>query len=71
MISMMRSKSSKVLVQVAVKGRQHFGAIVGSKEYKQQYVSETLLNWIREIERLFDIAKAFPHEAFPAVVFGY
>ena len=67
----MRSKSFKVLVQITVKVRQRFGAIIESKEYKQQYVSETLLNWIREIECLFDIAKAFPHEAYPAVVFGY
>ena len=57
--------------KITVRGRRHLGAIVGSKEYKRQYVSETVHNWIHEIERLYDITKAFSHEAYAAFVFGY
>lgn len=43
-----------------MRSRRHLGAIVGSKEYKRQYVSETVQNWM-----------AFAHEAYAAFVFGY
>ena len=68
---MMRSKSSKVPVQITVKGRRQLGVFIGSKEYKQQNVSETVQNWICEMEHLSDITKDFPHEAYTAFVFDY
>lgn len=43
-----------------MRSRRHLGAIVGSKEYKRQYVSETVQNWT-----------AFAHEAYAAFVFDY
>ena len=58
-------------VKIIMRGRGYLDAIVGSKEYKRQYLSEAVHNWNHEIVRLSDIAKAFPHEAYAAFVFGY
>ena len=52
-----------------MKGRRNLGVFIGGKEYKQQNVSETVQNWIREMEHLSDITKDFPHEAYIAFVF--
>ena len=44
---------------------------IGNKEYKEQYVLETVQNWIHKAELLSDLAKAFSHEAYTEFDFHY
>ena len=43
------------------RGHKHLGAVVSSSDYRDEYVSERVREWINEIKILSDIAKSKPH----------
>ena len=51
-------------------GKRHLGAVVGSEDFKKEYVTETIDGWIEELRMLEKIAKIEPHLAYCAYVFG-
>ena len=57
-------------LQITVEGQRHLGAVIGSEQFKDQYVIEKIDEWIDEIEVLGKIAKTEPHAAYCAFVFG-
>lgn len=58
-------------VNITVDGKRHLGAVVGSKDYKDQYCNEKVSAWRREIETLSEIATSQPHAAYVAFTKGY
>ena len=50
-------------VSITLKGRRHLGAVIGSKEFKNQYCQEKVDKWLREMESLTEISKSQPHSA--------
>ena len=57
-------------IKVTTSGHKHLGAVVGSSNYRDEYVSERVKEWITEIKILSDIAKSQPHAAYSAFVHG-
>ena len=55
----------------SIEGQHHLGAVIGSKDYKDQYCENKVLRWRREIEILSEIAKSQPHAAYTAFIKGY
>ena len=57
-------------VTVTASGQRHLGAVVGTAEYKQTYITEKVDKWIKDVEELADIAKDEPQLAYFAFVKG-
>ena len=60
-------------VNVTKEGKRHLGAVIGSKEYKDQYCAEKVQGWRGEISTLSlaEIAKRQPHAAYIVFAKGY
>ena len=50
-------------VNITLEGRRHLGAVIGSKEFKDQYCQEKVDKWLREMESRAEISKSQPHAA--------
>ena len=57
-------------VNIAVHGKRHLGAAIGSREYTEQYVGDKVKVWTQELLQLAEIATSQPHAAYAAFVHG-
>ena len=57
-------------LQITTEGQRHLGAVVGSKQYKDEYVTKKIDGWIDELKMLGKVARIDPHIAYCAYVFG-
>jgi len=53
-------------VNVTVEGQKHLGAVIGSLEYLEEYVSEKVTNWVSEITKLAEFALSQPQACYTA-----
>ena len=60
-----------LIVNITLEGRRHLGAVIGSKEFKNQYCQEKVDKWLREMESLTEITKSQPHAAYVAFTKGF
>ena len=51
-------------------GQRHLGAVIGTEEFKKNYVNEKVTEWVKEVKALSDIAKTEPHAAYAAFTHG-
>ena len=51
-------------------GQRHLGAVIGTEEFKKEYVKEKVAEWVKEVKALSDIAKTEPHAAYSAYTHG-
>ena len=51
-------------VTITTEGERHMGAVIGSEEFKKQYVERKISKWIEDIEALANIAKDEPQAAY-------
>ena len=58
-------------VNITLKGRRHLGAVIGSKEFKNQYCQGKVDKCLREMESLTEISKSQPHAAYLAFTKGF
>ena len=58
-------------INITEKGRKHLGAVIGSSEYKQEYMVKKVEEWSASIRRLCTIAKTQPHAAYSCYVKGF
>ena len=56
-------------MNITLEGRRHLGAVIGSKECKDQYCQEKVDKWLREMESLAEISKSQPHAAYVAFTY--
>ncbi len=57
-------------VVVTCEGERHLGAVVGSKEFKEEYVNNKVRCWVKDIEDLANIAKDEPQLAYACYTKG-
>ena len=56
---------SKILVlKFTCEGKRHLGAVIGSGDFKSEYVHEKIANWTEEIIKLTEYSKTQPHAAY-------
>ena len=58
-------------MNITLEGRRHLGAVIGSKEFKNQYCQEKVDKWLRGMESLTEISKSQPHTAYVAFTKGF
>ena len=51
-------------IKFTCEGKRHLGAVIGSNDFKSEYVREKVDTWIEEIERLTEYSKTQPHAAY-------
>ena len=57
-------------LQITTEGQRQLGAVIGSAEYKDEYVTNKIQGWVDELKELQKVAKVEPHIAYCAYVFG-
>ena len=57
-------------VQITVEGDRHLGAVLGSEDFKRDFVKRKISSWVRDIEELAAIAKEEPQIAYSAFTKG-
>ena len=50
-------------VKITTTGERHMGAVVGTEEFKIQYVNEKVAKWVQDVEELTKIAEDEPQSA--------
>ena len=53
-----------------MQGQKHLGAVIGSREYLEEYVSEKVSNWVNEVAKLAEFALFQPQACYAAYTFG-
>ncbi|KAL5266795.1 hypothetical protein ACHWQZ_G003996 [Mnemiopsis leidyi] len=70
----MKDKANEIFgklgIQITCRGQRHLGAIVGTQEYKEEYIREKVGEWKEDIKTLASIAKTEPQGAYSAMVFA-
>lgn len=57
-------------VNITSRGHRHLGAVIGSTEYREEFVNEKIKGWCDEIRSLAEIAETDPHSAYSAFTHG-
>ena len=47
-------------VKITTEGERHMGAVIGSENFKEQYVTNKIRKWVEDVEELADIAQDEP-----------
>ena len=56
-------------ITIVLEGERHLGAVIGSNDFKESFVSKKVGNWIRDIEELSDIAQdSIREKLIPAII---
>ena len=50
-------------IKTTTEGQRHLGAVIGSEIFKQKYVQEKIVQWIKELRVLCKIAWCEPQAA--------
>ena len=58
-------------LNITTQGCRHLGAVIGSNEFKNEYVSERVAEWVTELSKLSVIAMVEPHAAYAAYIHGF
>ena len=55
-------------VNVTMEGKRHLGAVIGSNEYREEYVKDLDNDWDNQLVLLSSIAESQPQAAYLLVV---
>ena len=58
-------------INITKRGRKHLGAVIGSEDYKKEYVKEKVDGWVMSLKKLTNIAKTQPQAAYTCYVKGF
>ena len=58
-------------INISEDGKRHWGAVIGSIEYHENYVTQKVNTWLDELNMLRDIAKIAPQAEYICFVNGY
>ena len=53
-----------------MEGERHLGAVIGSIKFREQYVTNKVTGWIKDVQDLADIGKEEPQLAYAAFTKG-
>ena len=57
-------------INITCSGRPHLGLPLGTQQYKDQFISEKVSEWVEELRTLSTIASTEPHAAYAALTHG-
>ena len=57
-------------VIITTEGQRHLGAAIGSQAFREQYVTDLVEGWVKEVETLAEYAECEPQAAYAAFTFG-
>ena len=58
-------------VNITTEGKRHLGAVIGSKEYKDEYCRDKVQEWRQDVISLAKITESQPHATYIAVTKAY
>ena len=58
------------VVNVAVQGQKHLGAVIGSQEHLEEYFSGKVTNWVSKVTKLAEFTLSQPQACYAAYTFG-
>ena len=58
------------VINITVEGQKHLGAVIGSRDFLESYVSDKVEDWVREVAQLADFARTQPQASYAAYSFG-
>ena len=53
-------------MKIVCDGERHLGAVIGTKEFREKYVSAKVAKWVKDVKELSEIAKDEPQAALSA-----
>ena len=53
-------------VKITISGERHLGAVIGSEDFRNEYVKQKVKNWVEDVVQLSSIAKDEPQLAYSA-----
>ena len=53
-------------IQITARGQRHLGAVLGSREFAEEYVADKVQSWVSKVSALAGITNSRPHAAFSA-----
>ena len=68
--ALVREALKDTVNNVTVEGQRHPGAVIGSRDYLQDYVNEKVTSWVNEVAQLAEFARAQPQTSYAAYTFG-
>ena len=72
---MHKDRADVVFVNTGVKitssGKRHLGAVIGSREYKNEFMEQLVGSWNAELRVLSEIAQTQPQAAYSAYIKGF
>ncbi len=57
-------------IHITTGGTRHLGAVIGSKECRDDFVIKKVNTWVNDIKTMADIATTQPHAVYSAMVHG-
>ena len=57
-------------IEITTEGKLHFGAVIGTKEFKNEYLNDLVNNWVDDVKLLAEIAWSEPRSAYATMVFA-
>ena len=57
-------------IKISLEGERHLGAVIGSENFRKEYVSNKVKGWVKDVLDLADIAKEDPQLAYSAYTKG-
>ena len=58
-------------IKITKEGKRHLGAVVGTEDFKKEYIENLVQTWIAELQNLQKIARIEPQLAYAAYIFGF
>jgi hypothetical protein len=58
-------------ISITTDGSRHLGAVLGSVEFRQQYINDLVKEWTKQLSNLVEFAKSQPHAAYAAYTHGF
>ncbi len=53
-------------IEITCEAQRHLGAVIGTEEFKTQYVGKKVEKWVKDIEKLAEFAEEEPQAALSA-----
>ena len=50
-------------IQITTQGRRHLGVVLGTSQFRNEYIMEKINKWVEELHVLSEIAKIEPQAA--------
>ena len=57
-------------INITVEGKRHLGAVIGTSQFREEYMADKVGKWCTEINNLTEVAKSQPHAAYAAYIHG-